>query len=216
MHYFHAQKGNYYSAGLMSDYMHILTTFYLQFATKNTQTILGGNTENNFQYAVSVAESNVNRVVLTTAQANNIDINTYVSVGDRGTNTNNDRNYGYMHNLAYDVKVIGKEVIDSSHTALILDHAPITTTTTTWVSTMHERSGYSDDILGRTGSIGSNTNRKHGMVFNGIELNVGGYEVAGNAIMDIVNSSGDREVYYTNDASKLTATVNTIKSTYKI
>lgn len=209
------KKGNYYSAGLMSDYMHILTTFYLQFATKNTQTILGGNTENSFQYAVSVAESNVSRVVLTTAQANNIDINTYVSVGDIGSNTDKDRVKNYIHNLAYDVKVIGKEVVDSGHTALILDHAPITTTATTWVSTMHERSGYSDDILGRTGSIGSNTNRKHGMVFNGIELSVGGYEVAGNAIMDIVNSSGDREVYYTNDASQLTATVNTIKSTYK-
>lgn len=209
------QKGSYYSAGLMSDYMHILTTFYLQFATKNTQSVLGGNTENNYQYNVSVAESNVSRVVLTTAQANNIDINTYVSVGDIGSNTDKDRVKNYIHNLAYDVKVIGKEVVDSGHTALILDHAPITTTATTWVSTMHERSGYSDDILGRTGSIGSNTNRKHGMVFNGIELSVGGYEVAGNAIMDIVNSSGDREVYYTNDASQLTATVNTIKSTYK-
>jgi len=209
-----AKGSNYYSAGLMSDYMHILTSFYIQFATKNTQTILGGNTNNNYQYAVSVAEPNVNRVILTTAQAANIDLNTYVSVGDRGTNTNNDRYYGYMHNLAYNVKVIGKEVIDSSHTALILDHTPITTTSTTYVSTMHERSGFSDYILGRTGSIGSNTNCKHGFVYNGIELSVGGYEVAGNAIANIKDSTGTREVYYTNDVTKLSSSFSTIQSNF--
>ena len=209
-----AKGSNYYSAGLMSDYMHILTSFYIQFATKNTQTILGGNTNNNYQYAVSVAEPNVNRVILTTAQAANIDLNTYVSVGDRGTNTNNDRYYGYMHNLAYNVKVIGKEVIDSSHTALILDHTPITTTSTTYVSTMHERSGFSDYILGRTGSIGSNTNCKHGFVYNGIEISVGGYEVAGNAIANIKDSTGTREVYFTNDVTKLTTNFTTIQSNF--
>ena len=166
------KKGKYYSSGLLEDYMHILTTFYLQFATKNTQSILGGNTNNNYQYVVAQTESNVRRVILTNSQANNIDINTFVSVGDRGTSTNNDRNYGYMHNIAYDVKVIGKEAVGSDKTALLLDCEPITTTDTTIVSTFHEVSGFSDYILGRNGSIGSNTNCKHGMVFNGIELNV--------------------------------------------
>ena len=208
-------RGTYYSAGLMSEYMHILTTFYLKFATKNTQSVMKGNTDNNDQYVVSTAEVNVNRVILTTTQANNIDLNTYVSVGDRGSNTNNDRSYAYMHNIAYDVKVIGKEVVDESHTALILDHPNFNTTSTTYVSTMHERSGFSDYILGRNGSIGSNTNGKHGFVLDGIELNVGGYEVAGNAFMDIVNATGKREVYYTNDASILTTNVTTAKANYK-
>lgn len=208
------KKGKYYSAGLMSDYMHILTTFYLQFATKNTQSIMAGNTDNNRQYVVAVPKSNVSRVIITTSQAANIDINTYVSVGDRGTSTNNDREHAYMHNLAYNVKVIDKEVVDSN-TALILDCEPITTTTTTYVSTMHEVSGYSDYILGRTGSIGSNTNGRHGMVFNGIEIAAGGYEISGNAIMNIVNANGLRELYYTNDVTKLSTNIATIKSTFK-
>jgi len=208
-------RGNYYSAGLMAEYMHILTTFYLKFATRDTQSIMAGNTSNSAQYAVSYAETDVNRVVLTTAQAANFDINTYVSVGDRGSATNNDRVYAYMHNIAYDVKIIGKEVIDDSHTALVLDHPNFNTTATTYVSTMHERSGFSDYILGRTGSIGSNTNGKHGFVLDGIEIAVGGYEVAGNAFMDIVDSAGKREIYFTNDSTKLTATVATAKTTYK-
>ena len=207
-------RGNYYSAGLMAEYMHILTTFWIKFATKNTQSILAGNTNNNYQYVVSQTEENVSRVILTTEQAANIDINTCVSVGDRGSATDNNRNFGYMHNLAYNVKVIGKEVIDESNTALIIDHDPITTTATTYVSTMHEISGYSDSILGRTGSIGSNTNGKHGFVFDGIEVAVGGYEVAGNAFMDIVDSTGKREIYFTNDVTKLTSTVATAKTTY--
>ncbi|MBQ8892566.1 MAG: hypothetical protein IJ068_06870 [Bacilli bacterium] len=208
-------RGNYYGAGLMAEYMHILTTFYLKFATKDTQSIMKGNTDNNYQYNVSQAEVDVNRVILTTEQANNIDLYSCVSVGDRGTYTDNDRRQSYMHNIVNDVRVIGKEVVDATHTALILDHANFNTTSTTYVSTMHEISGYSDYILGRNGSIGSNTNGKHGFVLDGIEIAVGGYEVAGNAFMDIVNASGDREVYYTNDSTKLTGTVATAKSTYE-
>ena len=209
------KKGTYYSAGLMSDYMHILTTFYLKFATKNTQSIMAGNTSNSFQYQVSQAENNVKRVILTTSQANNFDIGTYVSVGDPTTNTNRDRYNGYMHNIAYNVRILSKETFDSTHTALVLDCDDISTTETTWVSTMHEISGYSDDILGRNGSLTSNTNGKHGFVLDGIELSVGGYEVGGNAFMDIVDTTGKREIYITNDASKLTTNITTAKSTYK-
>lgn len=209
------KKGKFYSAATLADYMHILHTFYLKFATRNTQSILAGNTSNDFQYKVAKVESNVSRVVLTTSQAKNFDLNTYVSVGDMGSNSNRDRYYGYMHNIAYNVKIIGKEEIDSSYTALLLDSEPFNTTSNTWVSTMQEVSGYSDYILGRTGSIGSNTNGKHGMVFDGIELSVGGHEVAGNAFMNIINDVGDREVYFTNDSSKLTTNVETAKTTYK-
>lgn len=209
------KKGKYYSAGLMSDYMHILTTFYLKFATKNTQSILAGNTFNSFQYKVATAETNVTRVILTTEQASHFDKNVYVSVGDPTTNSNKDRNFGYMHNIAYNVKVIDIETIDSSKKALILDCEPFDTTSTTFVSTMHEVSGYSDYIQGRTGSIGSNTNGKHGMVLDGIEIAVGGYEVAGNAFMDIIDATGKRDIYITNNASLLTTNVATAKSTYK-
>lgn len=207
-------RGQYYSAGLMCEYMNIALDFYLKFGTRDTQSIMKGNTSNNYQYAVSYAESNVSRVVLTTAQANNIDLLSCVSVGDRGSSTSTDRAYKYFHNIANDVRVIGKEIIDESHTALILDHAPFTTTSTTCVSTMHEVSGFSDYVLGDYGSPISNTNGKHGFVFDGIEIGVGGYEVAGNAIMNIVNSTGKREIYITNDVSQLSSTYSTIQSTY--
>lgn len=210
---FHA-RGDYYSAALMSEYGFIMRDFWLKFATRNTQSIMAGNTSNNYQYAVATAETGVHRVVLTNAQAANIDLLSCVSVGDRGTATNNDRINKYLHNICKSARVIAKETVDTDHTALILDHANFNTTSTTYVSTMHERSGYSKFVRGRYGSPINNTNGKHGMVFNGIEIAVGGYEVAGNAILDIVNSSGKREVYVTNNATKLSSTVSTIKSTY--
>lgn len=208
------RRGTYYTAGLMADYKHIKTTLWLKFATKNSQSVIMGNTNYNLQNLVAQTESNVSRVIVTNAQAANFELNTFVSVGDPGSATNYDRAYGYMHNLADDVEIIGKEAVGESNTALILDCDPFTTTATTRVSTMHEHSGYSDYVLGRNGSRGSNTNGKHGAVIDGIECFVGGYEVAGNAIMDIIDSAFTREIYVTNDATKLTTNVTTAKSNY--
>lgn len=210
---FHA-RGNYYSAALMSEYGFIMRDFWLKFGTRNTQSIMAGNTSNNYQYAVATAETGVHRVVLTNAQAANIDLLSCVSVGDRGTQTGTDRVNKYLHNICKSARVIAKETVDTDHTALILDHANFNTTSTTYVSTMHERSGYSKFVRGRYGSPINNTNGKHGMVFNGIEIAVGGYEVAGNAILDIIDNTGKREVYVTNNATKLSETVATIKDTY--
>lgn len=209
------KKGTYYSAGLASDYKHLATTLWLKLGTRNSQSILAGNTNNNQQVAVSQTESNVTRVIIPKTTANNIDLYTCISVGDRGSNTNNDRGNGYMHNICDNVMVIGKEEIDSSNTALILDiDNAITTTSTTYVSTMHEISGYSDRILGRNGSVGSNTNCRHGAVLDGIEFMVGGYEVYGNTMMNISDDAGTRELYITNDSSKISNNVATVKSKF--
>lgn len=214
---FFNRRGTYYTAGLAAELAHIEKTIWLKWATRSSQSVVAGCTDNSRQYVVSSAEANVSRVILTTAQANLFDLNTFVSVGDKGSNSSTDRYYGYMHNLAYNVEIIGKEIIDENHTALILDCDAFTITdaSTTYVSTMHERSGYSDFVLGRNGSRISNTNGRHGAVIDGIECFVGGWEVLGNAIMDIIDENGSREVYVTNDATKLTTDIAKIKSTYK-
>lgn len=210
-------KGTYYSGTLLADIKHIMTTIWLKFATLNSQSVMAGNTSNGNQYKIALAESNVRRVVLTTGQANNIDILSCVSIGDAGENPTMDRNYDYFHNICDDVRVIDKEVVDDEHTALILDvEENFSTTETTYVSTMHERSGYSDLIKGRNGSPVSLTNGKHGNVIDGIEWSVGGYEVVGNSFMDInTENNTQRDVYICNDASLLTTNVSTAKTTYK-
>ena len=209
------KKGPYYSAMLNCEYMYFQFLFAILFADRNNETHLRGNTNNNFQYNVAYGEENVSRVVLTTAQAANIDLYSFVSVGNMGTAINKDRGQAYIHNILDDVQVIGKEVIDENYTALILDCDPVTITENALVSTMHEWSGFSDKILGNTGSIISNTNGKHGAVLCGTELMVGGHEVMGNAIADIIDSNFTRDIYISNDGSKLVTTAATIKTTYE-
>ena len=197
------KRGQFYSIGYFPEYTLIALDCMIRLGTKNIQDVLKGNTVNDKQYLVSKTEENVSRVILTNVQANNIDVNSYVSVGDDGTGSVRDRARAELHNIAFCVKVISKVQIDDNYTALNLDCEPFTTTKTTLVSTMWERSGYSDNILGRYGSVGSNTNGRHGAVWNGVEFLTGISEVVGNAFMDITED-GSRDVYFTNNSRELT------------
>lgn len=212
--YYHS-RGKNYGGSPMYLYKYLMTTFYLKYATLNTQSKIYGCFNYSYQYAASMAENNVKRIVLTTAQATNIVVGSYVSIGDKGSNSSVDRGNSYMHNKAEEVEVISKTTVDDSHVVINVDSpTSFNTTTTTYLSTMHWKSGFSDNVLGRDGSIGDLTSGKYPMVFQGIELAVGGYEVAGNAFMDIVSSTGKRNIYVTNDNSKITTTVSDAKSMY--
>ena len=212
--YYHS-RGKNYGGSPMYLYKYLMTTFYLKYATLNTQSKIYGCFNYSYQYAASMAENNVKRIVLTTAQATNIVVGSYVSIGDKGSNSSVDRGNSYMHNKAEEVEVISKTTVDDSHVAINVDSpTSFNTTTTTYLSTMHWKSGFSDNVLGRDGSIGDLTSGKYPMVFQGIELAVGGYEVAGNAFMDIVSSTGKRDIYVTNDNSKIVTNVTNAKATY--
>lgn len=212
--YYHS-RGKNYGGSPMYLYKYLMTTFYLKYATLNTQSKIYGCFNYDYQYAASMAENNVKRIVLTTAQATNIVVGSYVSIGDKGSNSSVDRGNSYMHNKAEEVEVISKTTVDDSHVAINVDSpTSFNTTTTTYLSTMHWKSGFSDNVLGRDGSIGDLTSGKYPMVFQGIELAVGGYEVAGNAFMDIVSSTGKRDIYVTNDNSKIVTNVTNAKATY--
>lgn len=212
--YYHS-RGKNYGGSPMYLYKYLMTTFYLKYATLNTQSKIYGCFNYSYQYAASMAENNVKRIVLTTAQAANIVVGSYVSIGDKGSNSSVDRGNSYMHNKAEEVEVISKTTVDDSHVAINVDSpTSFNTTTTTYLSTMHWKSGFSDKVLGRDGSIGDLTSGKYPMILQGIELAVGGYEVAGNAFMDIVNSTGKRGIYVTNDNSKIVTNVTNAKATY--
>lgn len=207
-------KGKYYSGGLLSEYSHIKTTFWLKAGDRNNKGILNGNTSNNYQFKVAQAEEGVTRVIVTTTEANYIDLKSYVSVGNPGTATNFDRGNAYMHNILDCVKVIGKETIDDSHTALLLDCDPVDIPETARVSTMYERSGYCYDILGRNGSPVSCTNGKHGAVLDGIEYMVGGWELISNAVCDILGTDLSRQFLVCNDATKFDTNATNIRNNY--
>lgn len=224
------KKGKFYSAGMICDYKYILTTFYLKYATLNSQSVMAGCTNYSPQYNASIqSEEKHTYFPVTKARADAIEVNSYVSVGYSSTNKSLDRSYNQLHRYGDSVKVLKKEALDDSNVAIYLDvKEPFNTMPVTvadgveseiYITSMHWKSGFSDDILDRDGcpcdTKAQLTNGKFPMVFQGIECMVGGYETYGNAFMDIVDSTGKREVYIQNDTSQLTTNMTTAKTTYK-
>ncbi|WP_291597915.1 hypothetical protein [Blautia sp. LMAG:75] len=230
-----AQAKNSISYAGMIAYMHKLGGHYcgttswdlyyrqlmmiIKYATTHSQSIMAGCASYSFQNMNLVEETGVMRVVLTKAQAANYVVGSYVSIGEIGAETNKDRYYEYMHNLAYSVQITKIEDVDDTNAAIYVD-APeaFDTTLTTCISTMPWHTGSTDEVAGSDGSPNSNTNGKNPYKIQGIETCIGAYEVLGNAVMDIVagaDGNPARDVYVCQDASTLSSDIATIRANYK-
>lgn len=212
------KKGSRYVGTTNWDLFYKQLMLIILYATINSRSVMTGCNSYTSQEMAVVAETGVTRVILPKAKANNYIVGSYVSVGDIGSNTNKDRYYSYMHNLAYDVKVLKIEAIDDTNSAVYVDAEPFNTTLTTCISTMPWRTGSTDSVLGSDGSPFSNTDNRNPFKIQGIETGYGAYEVLSNVFMDIV-TDGDgtpkRDVYICMDASLLTTDMNAAKTRYK-
>ena len=227
------KKGEgYWGAGACRNTFQIIFIL-IKSATKSTQTLFSGVTSYSSQYEASVQSEEAHTYFpVTNAQAANIPVGCYVSVGYGGNNNgtaNNDRGQTTIHAYADDVKVLRKEALeDGVNTAIYLDipeesafntqphvyteefSAPI------MITTMHARSGETDVVRGRhDGSPVSNTDGKHPYRVQGREYAVGGYIVASDTAA-LLNADGTRTVYAAKPGVNHSSTDATIKSTYKI
>lgn len=212
------KKGSMYVGTTNWDLFYKQLMMIILYATTNSRSVMTGCNSYTSQEMAAVAETGVTRVILPKAKANNYIVGSYVSVGDIGSNTNKDRYYAYMHNLAYDVKILKIEPVDDTNSAIYLDTEPFNTTLTTCISTMPWRTGSTDSVLGSDGSPFSNTDNKNPFKIQGIETGYGAYEVLSNVFMDIVtdeDGTPKRDVYICMDASLLTTDMNVAKTRYK-
>lgn len=115
---------------------------------------LEGCTNYNYQYTLAAAETGVKRVLLTRAQGTNLLAGSCVCLGERGSNTNNDRNQAYNHNVFDVAKILSVETVtvnDTEYAAVNLDLAStIDTTTTMLVSTMPWPNGTTEALPGHS------------------------------------------------------------------
>ena len=212
------KKGSMYVGTTNWDLFYKQLMMIILYATTNSRSVMAGCNSYSMQEMAAVAETGVTRVILPKAKANNYIVGSYVSVGDIGSNTNKDRYYAYMHNLAYDVKILKIEPVDDTNSAIYLDTEPFNTTLTTCILTMPWRTGSTDSVLGSDGSPFSNTDNKNPFKIQGIETGYGAYEVLSNVFMDIVtdeDGTPKRDVYICMDASLLTTDMNVAKTRYK-
>lgn len=166
--------------------------------TKNIQTLFQGCTNYSFQYTCAVAETNVKRVIVTESQGANFVIDASVTLGTNSSN--NDRGNSATFSISKDAKVLSKEKVtinDTDYIAINLDLAtPITTTTSTLISSIHQRSGSTDKVFGhRDGSYVSNTDAKHPFRIQGREYRIGGYDVASDTMFWLTSTGRDIYVW---------------------
>lgn len=224
------KKGKGYWGGGKERNLYRILYQVIKYATKNEQTIFQGTTNYNFQYAAAVQrDTKETYFPVTNAQAENIIVGAYVSVGYgsvSGSNVNNDRGVGTIHKYADDVKVLRIEDLDENNKAVYLDveegftttpvvisdtvNAPIT------MSSMHWWSGSTDKVIGKhDGSLTSNTDGKHPYRVMGIEDAVGGYIVYADSVM-VFKEDYSKDVYIARRGTKHVTDEATIKSTYKL
>ena len=182
-------KGAQYCMTTQQDRAHMDMLFLITFATRNSQSIMAGATSYYLQYAVAVAEENVERVVVTNAQASGFVIGSIVSIGDKGSNESPDRGNSYMHNIVNRKQITAIEDIGDGKSAIYVDNGgtKFTTTKTTYISTMPWKTGETDSVLGTCGSPVSNTSGKFPYKLYNVEYAWGQYEVVSNVVMKITN-----------------------------
>lgn len=223
------QKGpGYWGAGAVRNTFQILFNA-IKGATKSGQALYAGTTSYNFQYEASVQRAEAETwFPVTNAQADNIVVGSYVSVGYGSNNSGAvdiDRGQSTVHAYADDVKVLRIEDLDESNKAVYLDieegfdtmpvalteslSAPIV------LSSMHWWSGATDAVRGHhDGSPGSNTDGKHPYRVQGREYSVGGYVVASDTVAWL-NEDGTRTIYTASRGTAHSKDTETIQSTYK-
>lgn len=226
------KKGKFYSGGLMCDYKSILTSQQLMLGTTTPKSKIWGLATWWGEHTASIQSAEKHTYFpIKKTDADNYPVGCSVSVGYKWLNNRTaslERNRAEAHMYANDVKVLRKEPLDENNVAIYLDvkepfnTMPVSLSDTVsseiYILPMHWQSGYSDDVLDRCGCPCENksdlTSGRYPMVWQGIELMVGGYETFANAFMDIVSLT-TRDVYITNDATKLTTNDATAKTTYK-
>lgn len=224
------KKGKgYWGAGSERNTFQIIFNI-IKGATKNSQSLFQGCTNYSFQYSASIQSADAHTYFpVTNAQAQNILIGSYVSVGygrldDKQTGVNIDRYYDNMHKYVNNAKVLRIETLDTNNKAVYLDiktgfnTTPVKLSSTVnaqiTISSMHWWSGSTDNVIGRhDGSLTSNTDRCHAYRVQGREYAVGGYIIASDTVMDF-QSNYSKKVYVAPKGVAHSSSDTTIRSKY--
>ena len=228
---YQAKGAGYWGAGAVRNTFQIIFNA-IKGATKSSQALYAGCTSYSFQYEAAVQSEEAHTYFpVTNAQASNIVVGGYVSVGygySTGSTISNDRGYDSVHAYADSVKVLSIEDLDGNNKAVYLDipeedafdtmphvyseslSAPVILTS------IHYRSGATDAVRGRhDGSPGSNTDGKHAYRVQGREYAVGGYIVASDTAAWL-NADGTRMIYVAEKGTAHSSSDSVIKSTYRV
>lgn len=196
------KKGSQYCGMTTKDVAFLQFLFCVEFATKNSQDIMIGVTNFDFQLHPTVAETGVSRVIMSNTDAAKYPVGCTVSLG-LANGESKDRTYALIHSAVNRKKVTSKEAYDDNNTAIYIDNGGETfdTTVDMYLTTMPWNTGITDTVKGSSGSFTSNTNGYYPMVYRGIENLYGNIWTI---MSDVIIS--DYKAYVCYDCSKFTTT----------
>lgn len=175
---------------------------------------LEGCTNYNIQCTLALAETGVKRILLTKENGARLLVGSCVCLGEHGSNTNNDRNQSYNHdifNIAKITSIANVTIEGAEYAAVNLDLAStIDTTTTMLVSTMPWPSGTTERLQGHSdGCIGSLTDGRYPYRLAGVEMQIGSYTEQLDPLWkaSIVDDHWRYEVYSCRDSAKLAGSI---------
>ncbi len=176
--------------------------FRLKYAKKGNSATMQGCTSYYLDYTPAIAETDVTRIVLTTAQAGNLVEGSWVSVGTASRSSSN-----VLPTVK--IKEIKTETInETSYGVVYLDTTTKISPTTSWhIATIPWGSGSCDNVLGVDGSP-NNTNGKYPFIIQGLETQNGAYvvlaDVISNEVYDATAGTNTVTPKICKDATKIT------------
>ena len=207
-------RGTQYSgaSGSLPKFLDTMTR--LKYGRKGNSGKIEGCTSYNFQYTVAVAETGVERVILTTAQAANLFVGSAVMLG---SNASTDRNAASAYSI-FDAKLITAietvNIEGTDYSAVYVDNGGKTFDTvagTTMLSTAPYYSGWNDNVLGRDGSRYSPTSGKEPGMIQGVEFMNGSYLIVSDELWQWSQDANENycfDCYKCYDQSKVGSAIN--------
>ena len=181
----HTKWGNQYCGTTSADDAFLKLMLYLKYGRLDTDRVLHGCCNYNYDYSPAVAETDVQRILLTTAQAANLIVGStvHLSTTARGGTVKADR-----------VKITKIETVNVGGTdygAVYVDNGGVTFSpaTTDHLCTIAWHTGSTDGVLGNDGGIDP-TNDKYPVKIQGIEYMLGYYEVMGDTMLVYGDNGG--------------------------
>ena len=207
-------RGTQYSGASGSLLKFLDAMMRLKYGRKGNSGKIEGCSSYSFQYTVAVAETGVERVILTTAQAANLFVGSAVMLG---TNASTDRNAASAYSI-FDAKLITSietvNIDGTDYSAVYVDNGGKTFDTvvgTTMLSTAPYYSGWNDNVLGRDGSRYSPTSGKEPGMIQGVEFMNGSYLIVSDELWQWSQDANENycfDCYKCYDQSKVGSAIN--------
>lgn len=199
-----------------------LAMIWLKYGVKGNSGTIEGHSSHDLQYAAAVSESGVQRILLTTAQANEFKVGYNVIVGVPDSGDNKDRGNASMYSIRKNKLVTKIETVrvgEQDYGAVYVedgDNAFDTTAGTTYISNMPYWSGWNDTVQGNDGSRYNPTNGHDTGLIQKTEFQTGSYLILADELWQWgTNETGDFtfDCYTCHDQTKIT-TNGSISSDY--